>query len=535
MKYLLPVLAAAVLAVPVHAEKTGVVRSTDIVTFIDGSPIESYNYNDNTYIEAENLAHYGFDVAWDAEARRLDISRASRSFTPYVDESVNEAKAGRELFVPVYDVYSTDIVTYVNGKPAGGINVGGRTLISNDYMEEYGICSYDNNSRTYSIDIIGREIADCEERTHTNLETTYIERGFFDADGMLAYGVSTKSWEDKYGSYSIRQMGNFSDDRVQQTVDNFKQNSRKMYCFALGENKIFLVSDDDFRYGLRITGARDENSQSYCGADGRLCVVKTGDRAELYKDGVRVCSGDAREDTLSIEFYDDYGAAGEYDVLYMPDYSDADGVIYYIPQNEYEPMRVFWRGEVSGGVANGIGTAYADRDAGGERYDYYLDDLDFGEWRSTVGDNVLANGSFYNGLPNGEVELYQAGGVRYIGGCENGKKSGSGREYALIDNKCARLIYSGGFYEGKRNGTGTEYAERYSDGGRESLVRFTGDWLDGNWYYGHWFEDGRLLYSGEFRYNGEEARGTNYHYYNEETGEYEVRTGRFVDGVYVGE
>lgn len=43
MKYLLPVLAAAVLAVPVHAEKTGVVRSTDIVTFIDGSPIESYN------------------------------------------------------------------------------------------------------------------------------------------------------------------------------------------------------------------------------------------------------------------------------------------------------------------------------------------------------------------------------------------------------------------------------------------------------------------------------------------------------------
>ena len=59
---------------------------------------------------------------------------------------------------------------------------------------------------------------------------------------------------------------------------------------------------------------------------------------------------------------------------------------------------------------------------------------------------MLAHGSFYNGLPNGEVELYQAGGVRYIGGCENGKKSGSGREYALIDNKCARLIYSGGFY-----------------------------------------------------------------------------------------
>lgn len=534
MKYLTVLLSAILFAIPAYAEKVGVVKSTDIVTFIDGSPIESYNYNDNTYIEAEKLANYGFDVKWNETERTLEISRAERSFTPYADDDINEKKGGRTLFVPVYDVYSTDIVTYVNGKPAGGINVGGRTLVSNDYMEEYGICTYDNNSRSYRIDIIGREIADCEEKTHTNDEILYSERGFFDDNGILTYGISTKSWEDKYGSYSIRQVGDFSDNRVLQTVDNFKQNNRKMYCFALEKNYIFLVSDDDFRYGLRITSARDDISESYCGADGNVCAVRTGDRAVLYKDGERIFSGAAREDTLQIEF-DGNDAASDYTVLYMPDYKDADGVIYYIPQNEYEPMRTFWRGEVSGGVAHGVGTAYADKAADGEIYDYYLDDLDRGEWRTTVRDNVLARGSFYNGLPNGEVELYQAGGIRYIGGCENGKKSGAGREYSLINDKRAALIYSGGFCDGKRNGAGTEYAERYSDGGRERLVRFTGEWKDGNWYNGNWFEDGQLLYSGEFRGSGEVARGTNYRYYNEETGKYEVKSGSFIDGVYVGE
>ena len=41
----------------------GNVLSTDIVTFIDRTPIRSYNYQNHTYVIAEKLRDYGFDVA----------------------------------------------------------------------------------------------------------------------------------------------------------------------------------------------------------------------------------------------------------------------------------------------------------------------------------------------------------------------------------------------------------------------------------------------------------------------------------------
>lgn len=117
MKKLFLILAVAVLsAVPARAEVIGEVLSTDIVTFIDGSPIKSYNYNDYTYVVAEDLRNYGFAVDWNADARSLNISRPNRSFTPYIDDFVN-VKKGDELFVHAFDVYSTDIVVCINNEP----------------------------------------------------------------------------------------------------------------------------------------------------------------------------------------------------------------------------------------------------------------------------------------------------------------------------------------------------------------------------------------------------------------------------------
>lgn len=481
------ILAALLFSVPASAQRVGVVKSTDIVTFIDGSPIESYNYNGNTYIEAESLAAYGFDVEWKPDERRLDISRRERAFAPFVPWEINEKKEGRVLFEPVYDVYATDIVTYINGEAAGGINVGGRTLVSNDYMELFGDCVYDNNSRTYSIDIIGREIADCEEKTSAQGDESIIERGFFDDNGYLAYGIRQRQWADKYGSYSITDVGNFAEKKQLCVTDNFKRNDRVMYDFVTNESRICLVADGDFRYGIRIVSAHAESEDSYCGADGRLCAVVGAEYATLYKDGARVCFGSARPDTLKINFIDNYD---EYNVLYMPGYSDADGVIYYIPSDDYRPMRAFWRGAVVNGVAHGLGTAYADFDGGITAEDYYLDDPTDGKMRTAVSDNVLACGSFQNGLPDGTAEAYRYGVVRYIGEYKNGRRHGEGKEFSSVHGGVVWVIYAGQLADGKRDGYGTEFAESYSDGDRDKLVRFTGVWKDGNPYSGTLFDGG---------------------------------------------
>lgn len=58
----------ALFALPVCAltpgEEIGQVLYTDIVAYIDGYAIRSYNINWNTYIVVEDLAAYGFDVTW---------------------------------------------------------------------------------------------------------------------------------------------------------------------------------------------------------------------------------------------------------------------------------------------------------------------------------------------------------------------------------------------------------------------------------------------------------------------------------------
>ncbi|MCH5211696.1 MAG: hypothetical protein J1G06_01640 [Oscillospiraceae bacterium] len=48
---------------------------TDIVTTLNGSPIESYNIGGRTFIVAEAMRDFGYNVDWDADARTLTITK----------------------------------------------------------------------------------------------------------------------------------------------------------------------------------------------------------------------------------------------------------------------------------------------------------------------------------------------------------------------------------------------------------------------------------------------------------------------------
>ena len=59
----------------------GYYYETDIVTYLDSKPITAYNLGGRTYIHAEAMRDFGYEVIWNAEERSLAITSLNR--TPY--------------------------------------------------------------------------------------------------------------------------------------------------------------------------------------------------------------------------------------------------------------------------------------------------------------------------------------------------------------------------------------------------------------------------------------------------------------------
>jgi len=80
---------------------------TDIVTYINHVPIESYNFNGRTLIAAEDLKNFGFDVKWNEYKRTLTITRnKSRND---ITESVVYCPDESEIGTKAFTVTTTDV------------------------------------------------------------------------------------------------------------------------------------------------------------------------------------------------------------------------------------------------------------------------------------------------------------------------------------------------------------------------------------------------------------------------------------------
>lgn len=129
-------------------DAVGSYYATDIVTTLNGFPIEAINIGGNTLIDAEAMADYGFSVTWLPETRCLDIV----SFG-----APNEARpAAKENTHPVGTAlgryYETDIVTVLDGEPITAYNIGGRTFLHAEEMARLGyIVRWDGDARTLDL------------------------------------------------------------------------------------------------------------------------------------------------------------------------------------------------------------------------------------------------------------------------------------------------------------------------------------------------------------------------------------------------
>ena len=114
-------------------EPMGWVLYTDIVAYIDGHPIRSYNIAGNTYVIVEDLMDYGFSVTWDPSGPRLVIGDrtgvVSSTYTPAENTGTPGAPAMPYLY--------TDITTWIHGTQITGYNIGGYTVICMDDLARF--------------------------------------------------------------------------------------------------------------------------------------------------------------------------------------------------------------------------------------------------------------------------------------------------------------------------------------------------------------------------------------------------------------
>ena len=66
---------------------------TDIVTYLDGEPIEAYNIGGRTYIHAEAMRSLGYEVIWDTDARTLSITSPDRTGHVYNEQIARQMES----------------------------------------------------------------------------------------------------------------------------------------------------------------------------------------------------------------------------------------------------------------------------------------------------------------------------------------------------------------------------------------------------------------------------------------------------------
>lgn len=140
----LALLAIMLLTVSVSAlspgDPMGWVLHTDIIAYINDTPIRSYNIDGYTYVVAEDLTDYGFKVTWnadDADGVLSIISGTGIVSSVHTPES-DTHRPGE----PAMPYLFTNILTFIAKQPVWGANIGGMTCVGMDDLAYYFAESY---------------------------------------------------------------------------------------------------------------------------------------------------------------------------------------------------------------------------------------------------------------------------------------------------------------------------------------------------------------------------------------------------------
>ena len=249
----------------------GQVLSTDIRAYVDEQPIRSYNYQDRTYVMAEDLRNYGFQVDWDGTARTLNITLpAERTVEelPYEEENaiLEKDTPGQKRF----DVYQTDIQVLFDGKPIPdennvktSVNVNGNTLVLLSSLQYFGEVIWDPDNpyrRTSSLYTTGKICTTDFGFQYQETERIPAEHYSFDIGAQSVYNqpvFNNPAFDNAYeldkfrlGIFEYRCLSRSQDERYvyYAKVDKNLLDMLQLKFTPIDNNKLQLTSDLDITF-----------------------------------------------------------------------------------------------------------------------------------------------------------------------------------------------------------------------------------------------------------------------------------------------
>ena len=148
-------------------EAIGNVLYSDVVAYIDGYPIRSYNIGGNTYIIVEDLMNYGFSVQWKPNVKKLviDTNRTAQpsGYTATYTPEKNTHPAGTVAMQYLY----TEITTWIGSDKVTSYNVGGFTCICMDDLAKYFKKEYVWDAQNVALRLTsGNYLTSCDRNGH---------------------------------------------------------------------------------------------------------------------------------------------------------------------------------------------------------------------------------------------------------------------------------------------------------------------------------------------------------------------------------
>lgn len=155
-----------------NGDVCGKIYSTDIMAYINGKAVPSYNIGGRTAIILEELYEQGYGIynEYNDETRTLK-SKGEFSLAP--EESISAVTRGSVGKI-LGDVYESDIKVFFNGNEIKGYNIGGKTAVLIEDLgekddspnEEYGYSKYlanyvwNGDDRTISLNVLNTQDTD---------------------------------------------------------------------------------------------------------------------------------------------------------------------------------------------------------------------------------------------------------------------------------------------------------------------------------------------------------------------------------------
>ncbi len=239
------------------------IYSTDILTYMDGIPIQGYSIDGKMMICLEDLSNYGFSVYYNDEARTLFVNKhckANEDFYPVIERGTVGNITGY--------TYETDITAYLNGQYIETENIGGKLVTTAEdlsdtdntgYIRDLEFVGFSKYSISYNYDDKSRTLNIFSDADKYNLYEDNLEKYKYCIEGIRKADKIVDSFtSDDYTEY-IHQGG------FRETTNFDGCSAVRFYKNGLVMDYSNIINAYDFisRQGSSITEAQFSEDGKY--------------------------------------------------------------------------------------------------------------------------------------------------------------------------------------------------------------------------------------------------------------------------------